>query len=133
MPQNPTQVLVGLYGGLPKPLAVDASGRLITAPVPLTITTTTVTIDTTNTFKQALAANANRLPGGSIVNNAASNKMQVFFGAQADATANKAIDLAAGATLFFSDVFGAGQVYRGEICITGTAADVAGVTENTAA
>jgi hypothetical protein len=120
MPQNATQVLVGLNSGAPKALAVDASGNLILANKAVTPTVVTGTIATTNTFQACLAANADRLPGGTITNNGAA-LMQVFFGATGSASADKAVDLAAGATLYLAQVFGPNQVYTGAIAITGTA------------
>lgn len=132
MPQNPNQVLVGLNSGLPKPLAVDASNRLVPGFTAVTPTVATGTIAVTNTFQACLAANANRRPGGSITNNGAAT-MQVFFGATGDATADKAVDVAAGATLFLANVFGPNQVYTGAIAITGTATQTFGTVELTAA
>lgn len=132
MPQNASQVLVGLNSGTPKALAVDASGSLVQgAGKAVDATVATGTIAVTNTFQSCLAANTARLPGGSITNNG-TNVMQVFIGA-GTASAAKAIDLAGGATLYLSTLFGAGQAYLGAIQITGTAADTFATIELTAA
>lgn len=132
MPQNATQVLVGLNSGSPKPLAVDTGNKLLTGASAVTPTVATGTIAVTNTFQACLAANANRLPGGSITNNGA-GLMQVFFGALGDASADKAVDVAAGTTLYLINVFGPNQVYTGAIAITGTSTQTFATTELVAA
>jgi len=132
MPQSPFQTRPGLNDGVAKSLAVDAEGRLVPGFTAVTPTVATGTIASTGTFQACLAANANRLPGGSITNNGAAT-MQVFFGATGDATADKAVDVAAGATLFLANVFGPNQVYTGAIAITGTATQTFGTVELTAA
>lgn len=128
MPQNPTQVLVGLNGGSPKPLAVDTDGNLLNGGTVVTATSATGTITATSTFQSCMAANADRAPGGTITNNG-TNVMQVFIGAVADASAAKSIDLAGGATLYLNQVFGATQVYQGVIAITGTKDDTFATVE----
>ena len=127
MPQNPTQVLVGLSGGAPKALATDAAGKLTPGFAAVTPDVTTAAIAVTNTFQNVWAANTDRAPGGSITNNG-SNVMQVFFGASG-ATAAKAVDLAGGATLYLANVFGPNQVFTGVVQITGTAADTYAAVE----
>ena len=124
MPQNPTQVLVGLNSGQPTALAVNSDGQLETIQSAVTPTTVTVsqtggTITTGGSWQAALAANADRAPGGAICNLSASKAALVFFGAVADATNGKAITVAAGATLSFETVLGRGNAYPGVVAISG--------------
>jgi len=126
MPQNPTQVLVGLNSGSPKALAVDADGVLKVTPdtsqVSIAAANATGTIASTGVFQACLAANADRLPGGIISNNG-TKAMALFVGAVADANADKSIPIGIGASLPLTTIFGPDQVYTGELAITGTATD----------
>ena len=88
----------------------------------LSIASATGTIGITNTFQTALAANADRLPGGAIANNG-TKTMLVSFTAAASAYADKSIPVAIGVTLPLANIIGPDQIYTGEISITGTATD----------
>jgi hypothetical protein len=112
-----------------------AQGPIATAvnALPVTATIATGTIAVTDTFQAALAANASRRPGGSLTNQDGTNAMYVFFGAVASASKAKSIILAAGATLYFNDVFGPNQAYRGVVAVTGTGTDTFATLEVAAA
>lgn len=123
MPQNPNQVLVGLNGGVPKPLATDANGLLFSSAVPTTVTVvqTGGTITAGGTFQSALAANPNRL-AAAVHNLSVDKSAQVYLGAVADAKAGNSVRLAAGATLPLETLTGTGNAYTGVVAIDGTTA-----------
>lgn len=128
MPQTPNLVYPALNeSNVSAPLRVTADGYLETvqsARVPTTavLTQTGGTIASGGTYQAALAANANRLPGGAISNTSVDKTARVYFGAVADAKSTNTITLAAGATLPFENVTGVGVAYTGVVAIDGTTA-----------
>lgn len=126
MPQNPNQVLVGLNtANTPTSLKVDANGALIIsqpgAGGGATLVQSVGTIATTGTFQAAMAINADRLPGGAIVNNGTAG-MTVSFSAFGDAKTGNTVPIAAGGTLSLATVLGP-NAYTGAVAITGTKSD----------
>lgn len=135
MPQNPTQVLVGLNGGQPTALATTAGREAVVSPVPsqqaLSIASATGTIASTGTFQACMAANADR--AGAVIANNGTKAMAVSFTAAGSADADKSLPLAIGATLSLASITGPNANYTGPISITGTAADKFATVEFTKA
>jgi len=130
MPQNPSQVLVGMRNGIPMTLAVDSAGALIVtqdAPqVTLTVAEALGTIGVTGTFQVAMDANPARAVGGSISNHGAAF-MLVAFGTTA---AGRGVQVIPGGTLFLNSVFPT-EPFLGIVSITGTATQTFTSTELT--
>lgn len=129
MPQNPLQYLPAADpDNRPKPLRVDDNGALITIsggadPTTVSIVQQTGTLGADTTFQLVEDTNADRLPGGVIVNTSSKNAMGVFFGAVGDAKAAAAVPIAASGTLSLGTILG-GTPYDGPISINGTKSDV---------
>lgn len=130
MPQNPSQVFVGMRNGTPRMLALDSAGALIVtqdAPtVTLTVAEALGTIAVTGTFQVAMAANPARAVGGSISNHGAA-LMLVAFG---PTSAGRGVQVIPGGTLFLASVF-PNEPFLGIVSITGTGAQTFTSTELT--
>lgn len=135
MPQNPTQVLVGLNGGQPTAVATTADREAIVSPVPsqqpLSIASATGTIATTGTFQACLAENADR--AGAVIANNGTKAMAVSLTLFGDANADKSLPLAVGGTLSLASITGPNINYTGPISITGTGTDKFATVEFTKA